>query len=168
MDNILGKTTDELMLETVEENRDAVLSLARQAKHRIHIFSQQLDADLYDNEEFEQLAFNLANSHRSSEIRILVQDAILAVQHSHRLVYLSQKLTSSVFIRKPAEKYKDLPQAYITVDGMGMLYRVQGNTRNYKAIVNFMSPQRTSELDTNFNEIWEHSEVDPQLRRLFV
>ena len=168
MNNTLGKTSEEITLDTVEENQQAVLSLATQAKHRIHIFSQQLDAALYDNDEFEQLVFNLANSHRSSEVRILLQDSISAVQHSHRLVYLAQKLTSSVFIKKPAAKYRDLAQAYMTVDGVGMLYRAQGSSRNYNAIVNFMSPQRTSELDASFTEIWEHSEVDPQLRRLSV
>jgi hypothetical protein len=56
----------------------------------------------------------------------------------------------------------------MTVDNVGMLYRVQGGSRNYNASVNFMSPQRTGKLDDFFIEVWEHSEPDPQVRRLFM
>ena len=168
MNYILGETNVDIKLQTAEENKDLVLSLARQAHHKINIFSQQLDAPLYDNDEFEKYIFNLANSHRSAEVRILLQNSSHAMQHSHRLVRLAQKLTSSILIRKPAEKYKDLGQAYITIDGVGMLYRAQGDVKSYNATANFMSPQNTSELDASFNEIWDHSDPDPQLRRLSI
>ncbi len=168
MNNVLGESREEIRLESAEENRDAALSLARQARHKIHIFSQQLDAAVYDNDAFEHCVFELASRHQSAEIRILLQNSTYAVQHSHRLVELSQKLTSSVFIRKPPDSYKDVAQAFMTVDDVGVLYRAQGSNNNYNATVNFMSPQRASELDHMFTEIWEHSTPDPHLRRLFV
>ena len=56
----------------------------------------------------------------------------------------------------------------MTVDGVGMLYRIQGDHYNYDATVNFMSPQRTGKLDDFFTEVWEHSDPDPQVRRIFM
>jgi hypothetical protein len=164
----LGKTKAEVSINNAEENRNAAISLVSQARHTINIFTQELDAALYDNKEFEKHIFELATRHRSVEIRILVQDSTRAIQNSHRLIRLAQKLTSSIFIKKPAIKFKDVQSAFMTVDGVGMLYRIQGGNRNYDASVNFMSPQRTGKLDNFFIEVWEHSDTDPQVRRLFM
>ncbi len=164
----LGKTRAEVSIESAEENRNAAISLVSQARHTINIFSQELDEKLYDNEAFEKHIFELATRHRSVEIRILVQDSSLAIRNSHRLVKLAQRLTSSILIKKPARQFKDTQSAFLTVDGIGMLYRIQGGSRNYKASVNFMSPQRTGKLDDFFTEVWEQSDPDPQVRRLFM
>jgi len=164
----LGETSAEINTSSTEENRNAAASLAKQARHSINIFTQDMDAALYDNEEFEQHVFKLATRHPSSTIRILVQDSTRAVQRSHRIIRLAQKLTSSIIIKKPAQKYSDVQKAFMTVDGVGVLYRIQANHYNYDAVLNFMSPQRTGELDDFFNEVWEHSEQDIQVRRIFM
>lgn len=164
----LGETSAEININTVEENRNAIISLAKQARRSINIFTQDMDAPLYDSDEFKQHLFKLAIRHPDSEIRILVQDSTRAVQRSHRIIRLAHKLTSSIFIKKPAQKYRDVQSAFMTVDGVGMIYRIQANQYNYDAAVNFMSPLRTGKLDDFFNEAWEHSEQDPQARRIFM
>lgn len=164
----LGETSAEINIDSVEENRNAAFSLAKQARRRINIFTQDMDAPLYDNEEFEHHLFKLALRHPSSEIRILVQDSTRAVQRSHRIIRLAHKLTSSIFIRKPVEKYRDVKSAFITVDGVGMIYRIQATQHDYNAAVNFMSPMRTGKLDDFFDEVWDNSEQDPQARRIFM
>lgn len=164
----LGDTNIEISLSSVEENRNAVVSLAYQARHTINIFTQDLDAALYNNKAFEKHIFKLATRHRSAKIHILVQDSTRAIQNSHRLIVLAQKLTSSVFIKNPATKFRNIQSAFMTVDGVGMLYRNQGNSHNYKAALNFMSPQRASELDEFFSEVWELSDIDIQVRRLTI
>lgn len=164
----LGETRTEVSVSNAEENRNAAISLVRQAHRAINIFTQDLDAALYDNKEFEKHVFKLATRHRSVEIRILVQDSSRAIKNGHRLIRLAQKLTSSIFIKKPASKFKDNQSAFLTVDGVGMLYRTYGGSRSYDASVNFMSPQRTGRLDEFFMEVWEQSAPDPQVRRLFI
>jgi hypothetical protein len=164
----LGETKAEISISNAEENRNAATALASQARYSINIFTQDFDAPLYDNEEFEKHLFELATRHRSAKIRILVQDSTRAVQNSHRLVRLAQKLTSSIHVKKPSERYKDIQSAFMTVDGVGMLYRIQGDKRSYEASVNFMSPQRAGKLDEFFTEVWEHSNTDLQVRRIFM
>lgn len=164
----LGETRAEVSISDAEENRNAAISLVSQARHSINIFTQNMDAEVYDNREFEKHIFDLATRHQSVEIRILVQDSTRAVQSSHRLIRLAQKLTSSIFIKKPSIRFKDVQSAFLTVDGIGMLYRIQGDSRSYDASVNFMSPQRTAKLNEFFTEVWEHSDPDPQVRRLFI
>lgn len=164
----LGETSAEIHISEAAENRNAALSLAKQARYSINIFTQDMDAPVYDNEEFEQHIFTFVTRHPSSELRILVQDSARAVQRSHRIVRMAQKLTSSIIIKKPSQKYKGVKTAFMTVDGVGMLYRIQADTYNYNAAVNFMSPMRTGKLDDFFNEVWDHSDQDPQVRRIFM
>lgn len=165
---VLGETKAEIKLSNAEENRNAALSLASQARYGINIFTQDLDDAIYNNEEFEGHVFKLARRHPGAQIRILVHNSTPAVKKGHRLIRIAQSLTSSVFIKNPPQTHKGDKSAFMTIDGVGLLYRVRADTYNYEASVNFMSPQRAGKLDDFFNEAWEHGIPDLQVRRLFV
>lgn len=164
----LGETPAEVHIDSVEENKNAALSLAKQARHCIDIFTQDLDAEIYNNAEFEQSVFMLSKRHPNTKIRILAQNTRKAVQNGHRLIKLAQTLTSSVFIHNPSREFKDEKCAFLVVDQKGVLYRVTANNRNYKASINFMAPQRAGKLTDFFNEAWEHSTPDIQTRRIYM
>jgi len=164
----LGETIEEVHIDTAEENKNAAISLAKQARHSIDIFTQDMDTEIYNNKAFEQTIFDLAKKHPNTKIRILTQDSGKAVQKGHRLIKLAQSITSSVFINNPSREYKDEKCAFLVVDKLGLLYRVTANNRNYKASINFMSPQRAGKLTDFFNEVWEHSTPDIQIRRIYM
>jgi len=166
--NILGESNEELRLDTAAENRDAAISLAEQARFSLNIFSRNLDPRVFDNAGFEHCVFNLAKAHRSADIRILVVDSALAVSQGHCLIRLAQKLTSSVLIHNPAREHRDELSSFMLVDGVGLLYRPLSTSRNYEALVNYMSPKRAGELHDFFNEMWERSTPDSQIRRLYI
>lgn len=164
----LGKTDTEIEVSTAEENRSAATSLVQQASYSIDIFSQDLDADIYNNKEFERSIFELAKKHPNTRVRILVQDSRKAAQNGHCLIRLAQSLTSSVFIHTPSRQHKDEQRAFLVVDKLGLLYRTTTADRNYKASVNFKSPRRAGELSDYFDEVWEHSTPDVQTRRIYM
>ena len=164
----LGETEAEVEVTTAEENRNAAISLARQASYSIDIFSQDLDTEIYDNEEFERSLFQLARKHPKTRIRILVQDSRKAAQNGHCLIRLAQSLTSSVFIHTPSHQHRDEQRAFLIVDKLGLLYRVTAADRNYKGSVSFKSPRRAGELSDYFDELWEHSTPDVQTRRIYM
>jgi hypothetical protein len=168
MDYILGETDTEVEVTTAEENRNAAISLVKQARHSIDIFSQDLDAEVYDNQEFESAVFQLARKHPNTCIRILVQDSRKAVQNGHCLIRLAQSLTSSVFIHTPSRQHRDEQCAFLVVDKLGLLHRVTTADRSYKASVNFKSPRRAGKLSEYFDEVWEHSTPDIQTRRIYM
>jgi hypothetical protein len=159
---------DTLQLHSADENRDFVLALAQQAQRELVIFSQELDAPLYDNEAFERAVFDLARRHPSTQIRILLQDATRALHDGHRLLRLAQTLTSSVFIRRPSRDYREQQGAFIIADATAYLQRVVGNQYNHQAIASFVAPLQAGQLNEHFNKIWEHADDDPRLRRLYV
>lgn len=164
----LGETVEEVHVDSAEENKNAAISLVQQARYSIDIFTQDMDAEIYNNKEFEQSIFNLAKRHPNTKIRILTQESGKSVQNGHRLIKLAQSITSSVFINNPSREYKDEQCAFLVVDKLGLLYRITANNRNYKASINFMSPQRAGKLTDFFNEVWEHSTPDIQTRRIYM
>jgi len=164
----LGETKAEVEIETAEENKNAALSLVKQARYSIDIFTQDLDAIIYNNAEFERSIFDLAKKHPNTRIRILVQDAKKAAQNGHCLIRLAQSLTSSVFIHNPSREFKKEQSSFMVVDKLGLLYRITGNNQNYRASVNFMSPMRAGKLSDFFDEVWEQSTPDIQTRRIYM
>jgi hypothetical protein len=166
--NILGKSNEELHIDTAAENRDAAISLAEQARFSLNIFSPDLDPRVFDNNGFERCVFKLAKAHRNTDIRILVHDSSLAVSQGHCLIRLAQQLASSVHIHNPAKEHREGLSTFMVVDAVGLIYRPQSTSRNYQALVNFMSPQRAGELRDLFNEMWERSTPDSQIRRLYI
>lgn len=164
----LGETNAEVQIETAEENKNAAISLVKQANYSIDIFTLDMDAEIYNNKEFEQSIFNLARKHPNTRIRILTNDSRKSVQNGHCLVRLAQNLTSSVFIQNPAVQHQNEQCAFLIADKVGLLYRVTAVDRNYKASVNFMSPQRAGEVAEFFDNAWEHSTPDMQIRRICI
>lgn len=164
----LGETVEEVQLDSVEENKQAAIALATQARHSIDIFTQDMDDGIYNNEDFSQAIFILSKKHPNTKIRILVQDSAAAVRNGHRLIRLAQQLTSSVFIHQPSQEYRHEHAAFLLADQVGLLYRANASHRNYHASVNFMAAQRASKLSEFFNEVWEHSTPDMQTRRVYM
>ncbi|MDH3342964.1 MAG: hypothetical protein OEM07_04495 [Gammaproteobacteria bacterium] len=164
----LGETNAEIKVSSAEENRNAILALAEQARYSINIFTQDMDNAIYDNEELENHIFNLATRHPNTQIRILVQDSRAAVKKGHRLIRIAQKLTSSILIKNPPETYSNDKSSFMTVDRKGIIYTAQTDKYNYEASVNFMSPQRTAKLDEFFNDAWYKGEPDQRVRRLSI
>lgn len=168
MDYILGKTNEDISIDSADENREMISALIEQAKHSINIFSQDLDDNLYDNLALKDHMTSFASNVGNPEVHILAQDLSHAIRNSHRIVRLSQTLSSFIFIREPCDVFKSEKIEFITVDDAGVFYRVNGEHGNYHAEVNFNSAARAMELNHFFTQIWEQSEADPDTRELII
>lgn len=165
----LGETDAEVQVNTVEDNKNAAISLVKQARYSIDIFTQDMDAEIYNDKELEQSVLNLARRHPNTRIRILVQDSTKAAQNGHCLIRLAQNLTSSVFIHNPSYEHRKERASFMVVDKVGLLYRVAStNNKNYMGNVNFMTPRRAGKLVEFFNDVWDHSTPDIQTRRIYM
>lgn len=141
---------------------DAVLAGAR---HKLWIYSRELDPALLDREAFLEALKTLALSGRGAEIRILVHDARAAVADGHRLLHLAARLPTFIQIRTPViEEDRQYPSAFVANDTGGYFFRALAS--RYDGEGNLRAPGRTRQLTDAFNRVWEHAEPDPELRRL--
>jgi hypothetical protein len=162
----LGETNELLSLETSGDHRAVVVAMAQQAARSLHIFTRDLDHALYDSPEFEAAAFDLVRTGQYARIHILVQDSSGAMRRGHRLINLAQRLSSKVEIRKPIAEYADINRAFFVADEAGYVSRQLAD--RYEGMANFSDRLTARDMVGFFNEVWERSQQDSQLRRLHL
>jgi len=162
---ILGKTLQFISLNGSEEQRDAVVAMMKQARRSVDIFSRDLDKKIYDSLTFLDTLQNLVVTHRG-KIRILVKDSGKAVKYGHRLISLSQRLTSFIEIRKVAEDYKEYNESFLIADNTGLVHRRHAD--RFEGIARFNAAKEASELVVFFNEVWRNSAPDPDMQRIYL
>jgi len=161
---VLGQSHEAVNVQTRAEQYGAVLTLARQARRSIEIFSRDLDRKLFDQRDFLEALQILAVNH--GQIRILVKNSSAAVKYGHRLIPLSQRLTTFIQIRKAPEDYRDYNEAFLIADGIGCSLRRHAD--RFEGSVHFNAAKTCHDLLTFFNQVWSHSDPDPDLQRLYL
>jgi hypothetical protein len=162
----LGISTQELVLGAWADACNAAGALAGQARNTLLIHTQDLDPRIYDQQPFLDAVSRLARSHDKAHIWILVQDARRAVQEGHRLIELARRLQSSIQLRRPNPDFRDYCQTFLLADEEGYLCRPLFS--RYEGTANFNDPAKVGELRNYFMDVWEKSEPDEEMRRLYL
>ena len=161
------KTGDtDISLASRDEVKVMNIALAQQASRNIDIISKHLDPGVFDSTDFIQAIKNLSISSKFTRIRILIKDSELMTQNGHRMIDLIQQLTSSIEVRKISDEYKSYNEAFSLYDAKGVIYLRYAD--RYEGFANFDRPRLATELSNFFNEVWEHSTPDANLRRLHL
>ncbi len=160
----LGVTDNPFHLDRSADLKLAIYRMFSLAKHRINIFSYDLEPRILSERNIESAIKTLARRSRHSEIRILVFDTTALQKIDHRLVALSQELSSFVSIRVLSKDFQQIPYSFHLVDDHGLVYR--SNHSEIESLVSFNSPSRVREYRKEFTEMWEHSRVASELRSL--
>jgi len=163
---ILGKTETPLPLLTAEDNRHVALTLARQARRRLLLFTHDLDTPVLGTPEFAEAVSRLVRRHPHNHCHILVRDSTDAALRGHRLVDLAQRLSSRVKIHNPLPEYDGRLETFLIVDDVGYLRRKQWNRYEGEAL--FAAVRAARDLANLFEAIWERSWPDPHLRALSI
>ncbi len=163
---VLGESRERIILQGRDLFRQATESMARQAAHSLDIFTFDLDSPLYDQHGFLEAVKRLAIACRGVAIRILLQESDRARQEGHRLVDLSRRLTSKIEIRRPHADYIDHPENFIIADRIGYIRRRVAE--RYEGEANFCHPIQAKLLTDFFTRVWERSEQESSLRRLYI
>lgn len=164
---VLGETRDPIALHSREAFRAACLSLARQARRSIRIFSHDLDGSIYDNKSLINELKRLATRNPDPSIFILLQSNEKVQREGHGVVALAGRLPSKIRIFRPLEEARREPtENFMLADDTAFVYR-KWQTR-LDGRVEFHNPSRARDLANAFQELWNESEEDIALRRLSI
>ena len=152
-------------IDSREQAAAESLNLIAAARRELCIYSRDLDPALFESDAALEALKRVAISGRGASIRIIVQEPRLVMARGHRLIPLTQRLTSVFAIRTPVND-DDLqyPSAFLLNDVSGYYFRVLG-TRFEGEAVNY-APGRHAQLLEYFNQVWERSEPSEDLRQL--
>ncbi len=160
---VLKKDSQAVAIDTSEACRLAALSMVRQAARSIDIVSRQLDPQMYDNRDFCEAVRQLIVASRRARVRALLRHTEPVVKRDHRLLALSQRLSSFIEMRVPAVDFDDYNAAFLIVDGTGVIYRTLSD--GFDGTVDFNSPPMARDLSLQFEAMWQTAMPDANLRR---
>ncbi len=161
---ILGETDQELILESSDQNRAVAVQMINGCRRHLDIISRDLDPCIYDTLEMIAAIKKLALRSRLTQIRIIVLQPETLRSHNHRLLDLAERLSSFIEIRKPDREYDSYNKALFLTDDCGYIRRPHSDRFDGRA--NFYDQKTVSEIQREFNQIWDHSRQDPNFRRL--
>ena len=162
----LGNESEPLTLDGSSDNYAVALAMLQQTRRDVAILSRQMDGRLYDTAEFMQALSHLASQHPRCRIRVLLKDVEPLVKYGHRIIELSRRLSSSIGIRAIHQDYREYNEAFMVFDERGTIKRRYAD--RYEGFANFNDPKQARELLSFFDEVWNISEPDPNLRRLQI
>ena len=162
----LGETSLEFEVERLAEACAVAHGLAAQARRTLLLHTEDLEPAIYDDSAFLDAASRLARDHSQSRIWILIHDARKVVQHGHRLIEIARRLSSTIQLRRPAPQYRNYHESFLLADGCGYLHRPLA--ARYEGTANFNDPGKVADLEKYFMEVWERSEADEEIKRLFI
>ena len=163
---MLSETKENLRFEYPDDNRVLAYSLVSQAQHTIDIFTRDLEPVIYNSSEFATYLKDIALRSKYSKIRILLQDPSRCIREGHRVLELSQTLSSYIELRKPGYDYRNFNEAFLIADNTGFLHKQQAD--RFEGVVNFNNPLESNEKTRFFTDVWETAEIDPNLRRIYL
>jgi hypothetical protein len=162
----LGHTGVLVPLESADEHRLVTARMVEQCRRTVYIVSRDLDPAVYDVPEFCAPLMRALLESRRMKVRVLVHDAQTIVRHGHRLLDVAYKLSSFVDIRKPGPDHKDYSGGMFVADGKG--YVTRRTSERYVGAANFNDPREATLLIEEFDEMWQKSSADPNLRRFRI
>lgn len=162
----LGENSQDLVLDSRDHHIKVIDHMAPQASRKIRIFTRDLDPYVFDRSEFVDACKSLVLKSRYARVEILAFDSLRIIQRGHRVIELARSLSSRIEIRKPEQQYERHLESFITFDEMGYIYRTYPD--RYEGIANYHNPRETREFDKLFEEIWQRSHTDSEMRHLSI
>jgi hypothetical protein len=140
--------------------------LAERARRELLILSGDLDPDYYDHVPFIEAVRQLCLRSPHLAVRVLLTDPRAVSLNGHRLIALARQLTSRIAVRRLGDDFKDRQDAFLVADGRAYCVRRLADTP--EAVLDLDGPREARLLRAEFEQMWERSHVDSELRRLYL
>ena len=154
------------VISTRDEMRQAAIEVAREAKRKVSILTQDLEPGIYDDPDFLEVIKHLVLSQSYSRIRVLIADPSRAIKNGNNFVHLGRRLNSYIEFRHVHEDLRPHAESFCIADETALVYRLQAN--RWEGIADTYEPAVAKLCGTMFDEIWLASEVEVEFRQLGI
>ena len=160
---ILGETNQSFTCTTEEENQQIAIAMIQQTELYLDILSQDFEPAIYDNQSCYEAIENLALRSRHSRIRILLHDGRKPAQRGHQIIQLAKRLSGLIQFRNIPNIYKNKIDTFLIADRIGIIQRINGEAK-----VHLKNWPKIKPILKEFNDIWEESEPNPEVRTYII
>ncbi|MFT5220487.1 MAG: hypothetical protein ACI9LO_002786 [Planctomycetota bacterium] len=154
-----------ILLDGRSDCKAAAEALILGAVQRVYLFTQRLEAELYNNAEIHQHLKQLATVNRKTDIRIISHDTRVAANQGHYLINLAQSLPSFAQILITATReHQKFRESWLIVDE-GAYMRIR-NPDRYEGYYELDNKLECRSYRDTFLEYWDAAVPDNNTRRL--
>ena len=154
------------LLASRSEILDAGVAVAQTARRELLAFDRTLDLDIYKAHAFIEAVKTLALARPDAPVRVLLSHPEQRIQNGNQLVGLAQRLPSRITIRRLVDDTPGRPDAFLIGDERA--YLKLPLAEGSKGIADMHGRLEARRLRADFEQMWEHAEVDIELRRLHL
>lgn len=154
------------VVSTREEYRQAILDVAGIATRKLSILTNDLEPGIYDDLEFLEVVKHLVLSQRFARVRVLINDPSHAIKNGNALVHLGRRLNSYIEFRNVRKDLRGQTEAYCIADGVALVYRAEAT--RWEGIADTWEPGVARRYSNKFDELWNASELELELRQLSI
>ena len=142
----------------------ALIELISAGNQSLRILSDELEPEIFDDEALVKAISALARRHRDSRIKILLKSTRLVVKRRHRLVALQKRMPTLIQIRRLTHLPESHIENYVVVDETGIFFDPRDDDK--VCFSNVDDRPFAHHLLLRFEELWQVSSADPELRSL--
>lgn len=154
------------LLEGIEDFRHYALELVQHNRRTLAVLTRDLDELIYGTNEFTEALSTFSRSSRHTQIQILIKDTKPAIESSHQLIRLAQRLSSKIHVRKMTVEPNNKDMAFILGDTDKLLYKNDDSV--YRGFFNSSAARELKPLREEFNYLWQYGEPEPEFQLLHI
>lgn len=163
---VLGSHVDLERFARPDQAQAHALALLQQARFSLNIYSPDLEAWLYSHSSVQDACTRFLLASPKNRLRILVRDVGKPVKQGHRLLNLARRITSNLHIRRINPDHSGDESAYLLADDRGLLLREV--PEQYAGYALYNDPGRVRQRQGQFDQAWDISITDPDLRSFLL
>lgn len=160
-----GNTENDIRLNSAEEISDAVINATENTLKTIKIFTPDMEAENYNNDEFRKQLLSFTRGNRHAQVHILIDDISNALQSGHKLIGLAQQLPSIVIIKDTPVDYQGSNISFILFDQASFIFKPDNTSHN---AISSNCKNRSQKLNEFFTLAWDQAEQNSHTRRLSI
>lgn len=162
----LGQETSLQRFASAAEAQAHALALLQQSQHSLCLYTPDLEPWLYNHSSVLEACTRLLLASPRNRLRILVRDVSRPVGLGHRLLNLGRRVTSNLHIRRLNPDLPSEESAYLLADAHGLLLRPQADV--WAGYAWYNDPARVRQQQAQFDQAWNTSVLDPDLRSFLL
>lgn len=160
-----GNIENDIRLSSVKEISAAVIQTTENTLKSIKIFTPDLEAEIYNNDDIRKNLLAFAQGNQHAQIQILVDDISSALQNGHKLIGLAQQLSSIVTIKDTPADFQGTNISFILFDQADFIFKPD---KTSQTAIFSRCKNRSNKLHEFFMLAWNQAEQNSHTRRLSI
>jgi len=160
-----GNTESDIQLSSAKELSAAIIQATENTLRTIKIFTPDLVAEIYNNDEFRKQLLNFTRENRHAQIQILVDDITTALHNGHKLIGLAQQMSSIITIKDTPADFQGTNISFILFDQSEFIFKPD---KTSQIAIFSKCKNRSNKLHEFFTSAWDQAEQNSHTRRLRI